>query len=90
MKNYRIDLEHVTDGHIDIHDSAERVTKKAAINAAIKMSKSELAKQLLTEKNQYGDLPNVVRVFVYSEEDEDGCRHTMMFVNGVCTYDTVG
>ena len=93
MKNYRIDLEHVTDNHIEIVDFNTRVTKKAAINLAKKLSSSKKFHKLNGSKNIWGD-KGYARVWVYSDEssneDWEYGRHTMMFENGECTYDTVG
>lgn len=93
-RNYFITLEHVTDRNIDVVECSERVTLKAAIKEATRMSKSRKAKNLWNIKNHYGELPTTVRVWVMSDESSNPefvwGVHTMEFVDGKCTHNTVG
>ena len=93
-KNYRITLEHVTDSEIECIDYAECVTEKQARKIMAKMSNSKKAKDLRSMTNRFGDLPNVVRVYAISNEDDNAefvqGVHIMMFENGICTYSSAG
>lgn len=93
-RNYKVTLEHVTDSHIDTYQSYECATEKEAIKKARSLSKSSLAKLLKIRQNQFGEMPNVVRVFVSSNEcDNDDFvtgTHIMIFEDGVCKLSTIG
>jgi hypothetical protein len=97
MKNYRIDLEIYSDKQIDILSYNKRVTTKAAVNFAKKLSLSkeykkavELAERLTKETGE----ETKVRVFVQSDENSNSIYeygvHCMMWKNGKCIYDTIG
>jgi len=94
FKNYQVTLEHVTDSNIDTFDTVICATEKQARKEAIKMSKSKRAKQLKTQTNHFGELPNIVRVWAFSNEDDNDYfvqgKHTFMYEDGVCTYSSVG
>lgn len=93
-RNYNITLEHVTDSNIDSVEYANCKTEKEARRIMAKMSKSKKAQQLKTTKNNWGELPNLVRVYAIStEEDNDDFVqgvHVLMYENGICTYSSVG
>lgn len=93
-KNYRVTLEHVTDQNIDTFDTVFCTTEKEARKAATKMSKSKKFNWLKNQKNNYGELPNDVRVWIYSDEDSNDDfvqgTHTMLFRNGRCEKSTIG
>lgn len=92
MKNYRIDLENVTDHNIEILDSYRRVTEKAARNCAKKLSLSKAFKDAKNYDNR-GE-QGKVRVWVWSDEGSNNeweyGTHTMEYVDGKCTYETRG
>lgn len=93
-RNYNVTLEHVTDSNIDSVEYVKCKTEKEARRVMVKMSKSKKAQQLKTTKNNWGELPNLVRVYASStEEDNDDFVqgvHILMYEDGVCTHSSVG
>lgn len=93
-RNYNVTLEHVTDSNIDSVEYVKCKTEKEARRVMVKMSKSKKAQQLKLTTNNYGELPNSVRVYAISteEDNEDGALgvHVLMYEEGVCTYSSVG
>lgn len=93
-KNYNITLEHVTDSHIECIDFAKCETERQARKIMAKMSRSKKAQQLKTTKNNWGDLPNLIRVYAMSNENDNDefvqGVHVMMYEDGICTYSSVG
>lgn len=93
-RNYNITLEHVTDSNIDSVEYVKCKTEKEARKIMAKMSKSKKAQQLKTTLNNFGELPNLVRVYASSteEDNDDGTLgvHVLMYEEGVCTYSSVG
>ena len=93
-RNYRISLEHVTDAQIESFEYAECNTEKEARRLIAKMSKSKKAEKLKTTRNQYGELPNVVRCYAISDENSNdewvNGVHVLMYEDGKCTYSSCG
>ena len=85
FRNYSIELEYLEeeDGNPINVEFLERVTTKAARNAAKKLSTSDLFEEL--SKKYYE-----VRVFCMSREsgEYDGV-HMFYYKNGECTYETI-
>ena len=88
---YRIDLEHVTDNHIEIESYNERKTKKAAYNLAKRLSNSKEFHDLDGSENRYGEKA-FARVWVREINDDAECNGilTAEFIKGVKVYETVG
>lgn len=89
---YRVDLEHVTDGHIEIESYNERKTKNGAYNLAKRLSNSKQFRDLDGSPNRYGEKA-FARVWVQEcPDDHAECNGilTAEFIKGVKVYETVG
>lgn len=84
---YKINLEAVTDRQIDVLDWNTRKTKKAALNLAVKLSKSAKAMAARSKPNQFGEIPKSVRVEVRHLVDGDIAEH-WYYDDGACIYHT--
>jgi hypothetical protein len=90
--HYRVDLEHVTDGHIEIESYNIRKTKKTAYSLAKTLSDSQLFHKLNGSENRYGEKA-FARVWVQEVPDDDAeCFGilTAEFKYGKKTYETIG
>lgn len=91
---YRVDLEHVTDGHIEIESWNQRKTKKGAYNLAKRLSNSKQFHDLDGSPNRYGEKA-YARVWVEQVFDMDDAGYgdgilTAIFEKGVKVYETIG
>ena len=91
---YRVDLEHVTDSHIEVESYNERKTKKAAYNLAKRLSNSKQFHDLDGSLNIYGEKAHarvwVQEVFDMHDAGYNGGILTAIFKKGVKVYETVG
>lgn len=93
---YRVDLEHVTDSHIEIESWNTRKTKASAYKLAERLSNSELFHQLDGSNNIRGN-KGFARVWI-QQLWEDGidddyiCGPSLQaeFKYGKKTYETIG
>ena len=88
---YRVDLEHVTDNHIEIESFNERKTKTGAYNLAKRLSNSKEFHALDGTENRHGKKA-FARVWVWEVNDDAECSGilTAEFIKGIKVYETVG